>query len=117
MPDQVVTCPHCRVEFPLAVKEVPLEGGDGDVDVGIECPACGFWTHSYFLNRRLKEKQAKLAQFKAQAGKSQKHWERFKRKQAEYQREFDDFNQRTLLATQPAAAERIKAYGFGFLGR
>lgn len=107
---QIVVCNGCRAEYPLTVTERPLSD-TGDIDVGVECPHCHYWTHSYYLNRRLKSLQQTLKRLRAKAGKSEKHWQRFKQKQAHYQRLFDDLNQGSLEGEQPRVVARLKQAG------
>ena len=33
----------------------PWSGQDGLIEIGLECPNCGYWYHAYFLNADLRD--------------------------------------------------------------
>lgn len=50
-----ITCPNCASEHMLeqVSKKYELAEHKGTFEVGIECPDCNLWTHSFFVNARL----------------------------------------------------------------
>lgn len=84
--DQFITCSDCNHQYVLDIEKRPVKGSR--LDVGHECPMCHTWYHSFFTTPKL-QKQAELVnRAKSRANKSDTHFQRYKRKLAEYQRSF-----------------------------
>jgi hypothetical protein len=97
---QAITCPHCKAEYPLArgLHERPLS--EGLSDVGLLCPACQHFTHSYYETPAIAEQRAallaKLELFqKTPAGKKrEQRWVEYQTSKNAFGRMFAESQQR-----------------------
>lgn len=85
-----VTCNDCKSVFEFDLIEIPY--GDDKIEAGYECPYCHTWYHYYYTNQKLEERRNLLEKFKAKANRSDKDWQRYKRKKKEFQQAFDRLN-------------------------
>lgn len=88
----IVTCLSCKGEHALNQTERVL--APGHTEVGIKCPHCSLWTHSYNTTPELKALRRKLAAAARRAGRSLQHEMRWRRLKAEYQVAYDRLNGR-----------------------
>lgn len=58
----VVSCPECKrsINLERCIRQRPLAAVDGVTEVGIECPACQHWTHSFYETAEIKRARAEL---------------------------------------------------------
>lgn len=109
----IVICDECHAQYPLNIVEQRLEVGV--IDVGHQCPRCRFFTHSFYTNILLKEKQAKLARYRQAAHRGPVFLARYERVKAEYQFEHDEFNGKVGAQRLEALAATVRL-GMGLRG-
>lgn len=86
-------CGACSHRFPLALQERPVPATNL-LDVGVECPNCRAFTHSYYITPHLKEFQVKLWAWARQVDKGDSYRQRYEVKKAEYEAEFKALQER-----------------------
>ena len=64
--DMTVVCESCSEEYLLSagLKERKVEGLRDVTEIGILCPFCELWQHSYFMNDRLRKMVEALGRVK-----------------------------------------------------
>lgn len=90
MAKPIVICSECHAQYGLNVIHIRREAGV--IEVGHQCPTCQFFTHSFYTNPGLQEKQARLARYRQAAHRGPKFLARYDRARENYQREHDAFN-------------------------
>lgn len=101
---QVITCPHCKAEYPLAkgLHERPLS--EGLSDVGLLCPACQHFTHSYYETPTIAERRGALLGLLEAYQRTQTladrapAWAEYQAAKAAFARFFDDEQRRLQLS-------------------
>lgn len=108
-----VTCSKCQGEAPLQTmltqRTVPAH--PTVTEVGLECPTCHYWQHSYFEDRRLRREQAKLADVRLSLQdngnrRNRRRYDTLKRRYAERSARFNAY-WRTKTGT-PAPADLVQ---------
>lgn len=80
-----VICDRCKQETgPL--KQTGRKLKRGFLDIGLSCPHCGLWVHSYYSSPELEKAARILGNFKAHAGRSKEDRRRYEQKLIEVQR-------------------------------
>lgn len=91
-----VTCDQCHKTHKLS----QYRQGQREVigynvqSVGIACPNCGKWTHSYFTNGKLEQKRKKVDEARRQARGSKKAMDKYLRVRQNYSTYHDAFQKR-----------------------
>lgn len=61
---QITICPECRHVINTELKDRPaiydILTIPNVLDIGLECPFCQHWTHSYFINNNLLQRALKM---------------------------------------------------------
>lgn len=55
-----IKCPRCGVRFPAdrGATRREVEGRPSIIDIGVSCPMCEDWTHSYYTTEELEAMRA-----------------------------------------------------------
>ena len=101
-----IICPKCKAEHPLAAFVNRRTMAEGVEAVGLLCPTCDAWTHSFFETPEIVEKRAILKateeRFKqATKPRRDQRWQEFQTGKAVFKRLFED--------TQKRLARKYKA--------
>lgn len=87
-----IVCDNCHKEVSPSQKQKKLK--KGFFEVGLECPGCGFWVHSYYSNPELEKAQQILANFKKRSTRSHLDRWKYERKIAEFMRQHQKVQER-----------------------
>lgn len=93
----IAVCIACTKEYKVEAANVTqayLPDRPGVTDYSLVCPHCKHATHAYYLDGKLRRLQMDLRTMLQdfQARPTDAKWQRYKRKQAEYQAAFDALN-------------------------
>lgn len=77
----IVECNNCKKDFDTKIN-IKKKRKEKIIDVGLECPHCKYFFHSYYLSSDLIKKQKALRKIR---GNSQY----FKKRQIAYKKKFD----------------------------
>jgi len=77
-----IVCDSCKQQISPSQEQKKLKRGF--FEVGISCPLCGFWVHSYYSSPELELAQKILANFKKRSSRSLLHRKRYEQKIAEF---------------------------------
>lgn len=80
-----IVCDSCHKEVSPSQKQKKLR--KGFFEVGLSCPLCGFWVHSYYSTLELEKAQKILENFKKHSTRSHLHRFRYEQKIAEFMRQ------------------------------
>jgi hypothetical protein len=88
-----VQCTHCQKRFALAgnLERRPLASNRQVVDVGLACPHCRHFVHSYFDTPKIRRgrKSLKKAEKLFQRQRTADAWEKFQRAKTTFQELFN----------------------------
>jgi len=90
----IVKCSHCQKSFVPRFTERQRE--PDLFEIGLECPHCEVWVHSYFLNKNLKKRQRVIQERRLPVAKRKR-----------YQQDFVKFNE----ATRKHLGMKVKTAG------
>lgn len=83
---QIATCNNCRKEFDILTNIKRIYKAK-IIDIGLACPHCQTFFHSYYLNKNLVKKQKALKNFRTNP-------KLFKTKQSRYTKLFNAFQEK-----------------------
>lgn len=87
-----IICDNCKQEASPSQKQRKLK--KGFFEVGLSCPLCGFWVHSYYSNPELERAQRVLENFKKHSTRSPLHRQRYEKKIVEFMRQHQKVQER-----------------------
>ena len=59
------TCSQCHTTFMVKIQQRLHEVGQlSIIEIGVECPVCGKWTHSCYMNRALEARANQLEELR-----------------------------------------------------
>lgn len=94
--DVLIVCPNCKASNTLGdcISELMFE--DTVIEVGLECPECGTWTHSYWTNDELKTRAARLEEMGriVKAKPTEAKWANYQTAREAYKKSFEEFQTR-----------------------
>lgn len=98
--NQTIICPACKASYPMAkgLQERPIT--EGVSEVGLLCPACQHWTHSYYETASIAEQRAallaklELFQKTPGGGKREQRWVEYQTSKLAFGRMFADAQRR-----------------------
>jgi hypothetical protein len=95
-----IICDNCHQEISPTQNKRKLR--KGFFEVGVVCPLCGFWVHSYYSNDELELAQKILANFKKLSTRSPQHRQRYERKIVEFMRQHQKIQERFGVNSGPS---------------
>lgn len=98
-------CLNCNVQFNKEQVEFKERPAGKDYEVGLDCPNCGLWFHSFFLNEELKEMITAMAlqtnrQIRRAYDAKHKKFNAYKRKQLGMRKVNGRWYSKSLLSNQ-----------------